>query len=50
MLGLMILLSFLSGTFTGYETDDSLLVMFWNMENFFDYRDGGEGPSDKDFS
>ena len=24
--------------------------MFWNLENFFDNRDGGEGESDKEFS
>lgn len=29
---------------------DSLLIMFWNVENFFDYTDGGEGESDKEFS
>jgi endonuclease/exonuclease/phosphatase family metal-dependent hydrolase len=29
---------------------DSLLVMFWNLENFFDYVDGGEGESDMEFS
>lgn len=34
---------------TGQESD-SLMVMFWNMENFFDYTDGGEGESDKEFS
>lgn len=32
------------------QENDSLLVMFWNMENFFDYKDGGEGESDKEFS
>lgn len=32
------------------QDEDSLLVMFWNMENFFDYRDGGEGESDREFS
>lgn len=26
------------------------MVMFWNMENFFDYKDGGEGESDNEFS
>lgn len=26
------------------------LVVFWNLENFFDYRDGGAGESDKEFS
>ena len=25
-------------------------MMFWNLENFFDYRDGGEGESDNEFS
>lgn len=29
---------------------DSLLVVFWNMENFFDYTDSGTGESDKEFS
>ncbi len=27
-----------------------LLVVFWNMENFFDWVDGGEGESDREFS
>lgn len=31
-------------------SQDSLLVMFWNVENFFDYVDGGTGESDKEFS
>lgn len=30
--------------------DGSLNIIFWNMENFFDYKDGGEGESDKEFS
>ena len=29
---------------------DSVLVMFWNVENFFDYRDQGTGESDAEFS
>ena len=29
---------------------DSLLVMFWNVENFFDWTDQGTGESDKEFS
>ena len=29
---------------------DSTLVVFWNLENFFDYTDGGEGESDKEWS
>lgn len=33
----------------GAETD-SLLVMFWNVENFFDTEDGGAGKSDAEFT
>ncbi len=29
---------------------DSLLLMFWNCENFFDYIDSGGGDSDREFS
>ena len=29
---------------------DEKLVVFWNLENFFDYTDGGEGESDKEWS
>ena len=29
---------------------DSLLVMFWNVENFFDWTDQGKGESDHEFS
>ena len=29
---------------------DSLVVVFWNMENFFDYMDGGVTEADKEFS
>ena len=32
------------------QNSDTLLVMFWNLENFFDYKDGGEGESDREFS
>ncbi|MBO8453975.1 MAG: hypothetical protein IAC07_04525 [Bacteroidetes bacterium] len=30
--------------------NDSLLVMFWNLENFFDWRDSGTSGSDREFS
>lgn len=30
--------------------DDTLRIMFWNLENFFDNRDGGKGDSDREFS
>ncbi len=29
---------------------NELLLMFWNLENFFDYIDGGASESDKEFS
>ena len=29
---------------------DSLVVVFWNVENFFDYIDQGTGESDREFS
>ncbi|MCM1176897.1 MAG: endonuclease/exonuclease/phosphatase family protein [Clostridium sp.] len=29
---------------------DNVSVMFWNLENFFDYFDGGTSDSDKEFS
>ena len=29
---------------------DSILMMFWNLENFFDYADEGGGTSDAEFS
>ena len=29
---------------------DSLVVMFWNVENFFDHVDQGTGESDREFS
>lgn len=32
------------------EHSDSLTVMFWNLENFFDYFDSSEGASDTEFS
>ena len=35
---------------TKSAAQDSLVVMFWNLENFFDYTDGGEGESDREFS
>ena len=32
------------------QEGNTLLVMFWNVENFFDYIDQGTGESDKEFS
>ena len=32
------------------QENDSMLVVFWNLENFFDYIDQGTGESDREFS
>ena len=40
----------MTATVSKGQQKDSLLVMFWNMENFFDCHDGGEGESDREFS
>ena len=44
---IILLLSFLPHNCFG---QDSLVVMFWNVENFFDYMDQGTGESDREFS
>ena len=44
---IILLLSFLHHNSFG---QDSLVVMFWNVENFFDHMDQGTGESDKEFS
>lgn len=36
--------------FLATPPSDTLRVMFWNLENFFDYRDGGTSTSDAEFS
>ena len=48
----MILVLFLcaAGIVMQAQEKDSLLVMFWNVENFFDYIDQGTGESDREFS
>lgn len=35
---------------SGYCITDSLLITFWNLENFFDYIDDGKSDSDKEWS
>ncbi len=32
------------------NAQDSLVVMFWNLENFYDWVDEGKGESDREFS
>ena len=41
---IFVLLVSLTGVHTKAAESDSLLVMFWNVENFFDWIDHGQGP------
>ena len=47
---ILVLLLCATGVWVNAGERDSLLVMFWNVENFFDWTDQGTGESDKDFS
>ena len=40
----------MEGWIPGQAGNDEALILFWNLENFFDYRDGGGGSSDTAFS
>lgn len=46
----LMLVSICISTVSFSQKGDSLMVMFWNVENFFDYTDSGTGESDKEFS
>ena len=46
----LVLLLCAAGIGVRAQEKDSLLVMFWNVENFFDYIDQGTGESDREFS
>ena len=39
-----------AGIAANAQEKDSLLTVFWNLENFFDYHDGVTGESDTEFS
>jgi hypothetical protein len=47
---ILVLLVCAAGVCVRAQEKDSLLVMFWNLENFFDWRDQGIGESDSEFS
>ena len=47
---ILVLLVCAAGVCVRAQEKDSLLVMFWNLENFFDWRDQGIGESDREFS
>ena len=46
----IVLLLWVAGAGVHAQVKDSLSVMFWNLENFFDWTDQGMGESDKEFS
>ena len=46
---LLVLLS-AAGFLAKAQNEDQMLVMFWNLENFFDWTDLGTGDSDTEFS
>ena len=47
---ILVLLLCAVGIVARAQEKDSLLVMFWNLENFFDWKDDGGGDSDREFS
>ena len=47
---ILVLLLCAAGGVVSAQEKDSLLVMFWNVENFFDWTDQGFCDSDKEFS
>ena len=47
---ILILTMLVTGTVLYSQDNDSLLTVFWNLENFFDYRDSGTSESDAEFS
>lgn len=46
----IVLMLWVAGAGVHAQVKDSLSVMFWNLENFFDWTDHGTGESDKEFS
>ena len=47
---ILVLLLCAAGVGVRAQEEDSLLIMFWNLENFFDWKDQGTGESDSEFS
>ena len=39
-----------SAAYAETKAGPATLVVFWNLENFFDWEDGGTGESDRDFT
>lgn len=47
---ILVLLLCAAGVGVRAQEKDSLLIMFWNLENFFDWKNQGTGESDSEFS
>ena len=47
---ILVLILCAAGIVSYAQEKDSLLTVFWNIENFFDYHDNGTGESDTEFS
>jgi hypothetical protein len=47
---IFVLTLLITGTTIYSKDKDDLLIVFWNLENFFDYQDDGTGESDTEFS
>lgn len=51
IVALMVASALSCGVMSDVGSDSTgLLAMFWNLENFFDYKDGGTGASDSEFT
>lgn len=50
MKGIYIIILLLWSLSVSASGSDTYLMVFWNLENFFDYTDGGTNDSDKEFS
>ena len=48
--GLMTATTWWVGAMAAGEKGTGTTVMFWNLENFFDFKDDGTGESDAEFS
>lgn len=46
----VVLICLVSTVYTTAQEGRDMLILFWNMENFFDYTDQGTGSSDKEFT
>ena len=53
LLAMLVVEALFAGRMTGKDAAadrEGVTVMFWNLENFFDFKDDGTGESDREFS